>query len=227
MEPRTRKRQRHELEESKHMQMESSITTPLTASKRTRQQTETAEQLQFLQRDVQVELFPRKRKNAKRVPEYPIIIRKVQRSLDEHRRVIWLRFGSLESMDRVWHRAVEVREITGISTSAQYKIIKRWLQHGKQVISLKSLRGRKIKVPEEQRALIASPEWLMNQRHLSLEQRAAFWREELGYEKLSSWSIRQFYLEHGATYRKPQIIYCSKAEREFELKPQPLSLIHT
>ena len=31
------------------------------------------------------------------------------------------------------------------------------------------------------------------------------------------WLIRQIYLEHGATYRKPQIIYRSKAEREVEL----------
>ena len=70
------------------------------------------------------------------------------------------------------------------------------------------------------RALIASPEWLLKQRHLSLAERAAFWREKLQLEKLSAWSIRQFYLEHGATYRKPQIVFCSKAAREMELKHQ-------
>ena len=37
---------------------------------------------------------------------------------------------------------------------------------------------------------------------------------------MSAWSIRQFYLEHGASYRKPQIVYCSKAAREVELKHQ-------
>jgi hypothetical protein len=52
---------------------------------------------------------------------------------------------------------------------------------------------------------------------MSLEQRAAYWREKLQLSKLSPWLIRQIYLEHGATYRKPQIIYRSKAEREVEL----------
>ena len=66
--------------------------------------------------------------------------------------------------------------------------------------------------------MIASPEWLLKQRHLSLAERAAYWREQLNLPKLSAWSIRQYYLEHGTTFRKPQIIYCSKATREFELK---------
>jgi hypothetical protein len=38
--------------------------------------------------------------------------------------------------------------------------------------------------------------------------------------KLSPWLIRQIYIEHGATYRKPQIVYRSKAEREGELLHQ-------
>jgi hypothetical protein len=52
---------------------------------------------------------------------------------------------------------------------------------------------------------------------MSLEQRAAYWKEKLGLPKLSAWLIRQIYIEHGATYRKPQIVYRSKAEREVEL----------
>ena len=52
---------------------------------------------------------------------------------------------------------------------------------------------------------------------MSLEQRAAYWKEKLQLTKLSPWLIRQIYIEHGATYRKPQIIYRSKAEREVEL----------
>ena len=58
----------------------------------------------------------------------------------------------------------------------------------------------------------------MLQRHLSLEQRAAYWKEKLQLPKLSAWLIRQIYIEHGATYRKPQIVYRSKAERESELR---------
>ncbi len=82
------------------------------------------------------------------------------------------------------------------------------------------LRGSKIKIPEDVRAHIASPQQLLMQRHMSLEQRAAYWREKLQLSKLSPWLIRQIYLEHGATYRKPQIIYRSKAEREVELMHQ-------
>ena len=138
---------------------------------------------------------------ARKLPPYPYIIRRVHRSVDEQRRVIWLRFGSLDAMERQWHTATEVKEMTGISTSCQAKIIRRWLERGKQVVSFKCLNGSKIKVSEDMRAMIASPEWLLRQRHLSLEERAAFWKEKLGLQKLSSWSIRQFYLEHGATYR--------------------------
>jgi hypothetical protein len=80
--------------------------------------------------------------------------------------------------------------MTGISTSGQWKIIKRWWERGRQVVSLKCLTGAKIKVAEDIRALIASPEWLLKQRHLSLQERAAFWRDRLQLEKLSAWSIR-------------------------------------
>ena len=86
------------------------------------------------------------------------------------------------------------------------------------MVSFKFLTGAKIKIPEDVRSMIASPEWLLKQRHLSLQERAAFWRDKLQVPKLSAYLIRTIYLEHGATYRKPQIIYCSKAAREMELK---------
>jgi hypothetical protein len=57
-------------------------------------------------------------------------------TLDEHRRVIWLRFGSLDKFERMHYTSKEVFEMTGVKPSTQYMIIKRWLQHGKQVISL-------------------------------------------------------------------------------------------
>ena len=72
--------------------------------------------------------------------------------------MIWLRFGSLEAMERQWHTATQVQAMTGISSSCQAKIIRRWLERGKQVVSFKCLTGSKIKVPEDVRALIASPE---------------------------------------------------------------------
>jgi hypothetical protein len=59
----------------------------------------------FLQEGKQVRLdsWPQKPK-AKQEP-YPVIIKKKFRTLDEYRRVIWLRFQSLTSMDYQWHTA--------------------------------------------------------------------------------------------------------------------------
>ncbi len=61
---------------------------------------------------------------------------------------------------------------------------------GKNIISLKFLTDAKIKVPEDMRAVILSPEWFLKQRHLSLQERAAFWRDKLQLPKLSVWLIR-------------------------------------
>ena len=87
-----------------------------------------AECLKFLDSNESVTLY-KKRKNAKERPSCPIIIHRRNMSLDEHRRVIWLRFGSLESMEEQWHSSSQVFHITGVRPSAQYKIIKRWLEH--------------------------------------------------------------------------------------------------
>lgn len=93
-------------------------------------------------------------------------------TLEEHRRVIWLRFGCLDSMERPWHSSKTVFEMTGVKPSAQYNIIKRWLQHGKQIISLVSQRGPKKMLSYSDRVFIANPRTLMEMRHLSLAQRA-------------------------------------------------------
>jgi hypothetical protein len=45
------------------------------------------------------------------------------------------------------------------------------------------------------------------------------WRENLQLLKLSAWSIKQFYLEYGTTFRITLIVYCSKVVRDIELKP--------
>ena len=115
----------------------------------------------FLSQGKTVQLKKPRRSNESLREPYPFIIRRVKKSIEEQRRVIWLRFGSLETMEKQWHTASQVKEMTGISTSCQWKIIKRWLERGKRVISFKFLTGAKIKVPEDMRAVIASPEWLL------------------------------------------------------------------
>jgi len=88
---------------------------------------------------------------------YPILIRKKFHSLDEQRRVIFLRFGTLENREKIWHTANQVKELTGVSMKTQYGMIRRWVERGFKIVSLLCLRGSKIKISEEDRALIASP----------------------------------------------------------------------
>jgi hypothetical protein len=91
------------------------------------------------------------------------------------------------------------------------------VERGFKIVWLLCLRGSKVKIDEATREMIASPAMLMAQRHMSLHQRAAYWRERLQLPKLSTWLIREIYLEHGASYRKPQVVYKSKNERVEEL----------
>ena len=56
---------------------------PLTQSKATRRQLDIDAQIHFLCQGKNVHLQPPQRKNARKVPPYPIIIRRVHRSLDE------------------------------------------------------------------------------------------------------------------------------------------------
>ena len=163
---------------------------PTTQSKITRAKQEEATQIEFLMEGKQETITPWPRPRKEKPRKYPVLIRKSFRTLDEYRRVIWLRFGSLDSRDKIWHTPKEVKEITGVNYKTQYGMVKRWVERGHKIVSLLCLRGSKIKIDEATRALIASPEQLMLQRHLSLEARAEYWRERLGLEKLSPWLIR-------------------------------------
>jgi hypothetical protein len=60
--------------------------------------------------------------------KYPILIRKSFRTLDEYRRVIWLRFGSLDNRDKIWHTHKEFKEITRVNYKTQYGMVKRWVE---------------------------------------------------------------------------------------------------
>ena len=139
-----------------------------TQSKATRRKVELDTQIAFLQEGKQVRLdsWPRKLK-AQQEP-YPLIIRRKFRTLDEYRRMIWLRFQSLTSMDYQWHTAKQVLEMTGVSYKTQYAMVGRWVERGFKIVSLLCLRGRKVKVDESTREMIASPAMLMAQRHMSL-----------------------------------------------------------
>ena len=73
-------------------------------------------QIAFLQEGFQLKTtapWPSARRSKRET--YAIIFRRRMLTLDEQRRVIWLRFGSLDSMERRWHSAAEVREMTEVS----------------------------------------------------------------------------------------------------------------
>ena len=89
---------------------------------------EIAQQLAFLDRHETV-VLNKVRKNARQLPEYPVIQHRRNLSLEEHRRVIWLRFGSLDSMDTPWHSSKEVFLRTGVRPSTQALAAPRQAHH--------------------------------------------------------------------------------------------------
>ena len=91
---------------------------PLTTSKRTRRRQVVEEQVAFLQMGFQQKPSASWLDNTKKKREsFPVIIRRRSISLDEQRRVIWLRFGSVDSIERRWHTAKEVQDMTGVNYS--------------------------------------------------------------------------------------------------------------
>ncbi len=174
-----------------------------------------ADQLAFLENRDREEVRLHKRKRL-----LPVVRYRREFTLAEHRRVILLRFGSLDSMERAHHTSKEVFHLTGVKPSSQHSIIKRWVLHGFKVISLKHQRGPCKMLSYNDRVYIANPRTLMEQRHLSLEQRAEKLKRELGLPKLSAMTVWRVYQEFGAKYVKPKIVYRSKNERQAELCAQ-------
>ena len=41
--------------------------------------------------------------------------------------MIFLRFGTLEKREKIWHTANQVKKLTGVSMKTQYGMIRRWL----------------------------------------------------------------------------------------------------
>jgi hypothetical protein len=95
--------------------------------KETRSHSDMEKSLSFLEGDDVRPQLKKVRKNARERPSYPVIIKRRELSLDEQRRVIWLRFGSLDSADVQWHRSCDVFKMTGVLPCTQRKLIKRWL----------------------------------------------------------------------------------------------------
>ena len=80
-----------------------------------------AQQLAFLDSKEMIQL------KQQRPPAFQRIKNRRNLSLDEHRRVIWLRFGSLDQFERAHYTSKEVFLMTGVRPSTHYMIIKRWL----------------------------------------------------------------------------------------------------
>ena len=146
-----KKRSRNEFECEAEFHQRDPTVRLLSQSKETRRTATLEKQLQFLESIDVKDPIKRMRKNARERPSYPVIIKRRELSLDEQRRVIWLRFHSLDSADVQWHRSIDVFKMTGVLPCTQRKLIKRWLANNMQVISFKSLRGKQRMLSEAQR----------------------------------------------------------------------------
>ena len=135
-----------------------------------------ADQLAFLESHDQI-VLNKVRKNASKLPRCPLIKRRRELTAEEQKRVLWLRFRSLDSMDEPWHTSKEVFHLTGVRPSAQYNLIKRWLLNGKRVILFKYRRGPNKMLSYNDRVYIANPRTLMEMRDLNLIERAQALKE--------------------------------------------------
>jgi hypothetical protein len=98
-----KKRRRNEFESSIEFHQRDPQQRLLASSKETRGQRDIEKSLAFLEAGDAKALIVKVRRNARERPSFPVIIKRRELSLDEQRRVIWLRFGSLESADVQWH----------------------------------------------------------------------------------------------------------------------------
>ena len=58
-------------------------------------------------------------------------------TIEEHRRVIWLRFGTLDNRDCIRFTSKVVFQMTGVRPSSQNNIIRRWERHNFKVVEMK------------------------------------------------------------------------------------------
>ena len=132
-------------------------------------------------------------------------------SLSTQALVIFLRFGTIKSDRKVWLSPKEVLLRTGVRTSAQSNIIRRWRQRGYVVTSHLKHRGRKRMLTQNQINYLKYPKVLQEWSHLSLEERAVRMREKFDLPRLSANTLRDYYHRSKVQYRKPQFIYAQKA----------------
>ena len=206
-----KKRPRAEISQSFLSQQEMQYFEPRRTREQIRRVDTIAEQLRFLESHEMVALKHDKHRAL------PSIKYRRNFTLNEQRCVIFLRFGSLDSMERAHHTSKEVFQQTGVKPSAQYMMIKRWIQNGMRVVSRVSQRGPGKMLSYSDRVYIANPKTLMTQRHLSLAQRAEVLRRDMNLPNLSAMTVWRVYQELGAKFIKPKIVYRSKNERQKEL----------
>ena len=114
-------------------------------------------------------------------------------SLSTQALVIFLRFGTIHNDRKTWLSPQEVLLRTGVRTSAQSNIIRRWRQRGYVITSQLKNRGRKRMLTWQQVNYLKNPKILQEWSHLSLEERAARMREKFDLPKLSASTLRDYY----------------------------------
>ena len=63
-------------------------------------------------------------------------------TVEEQALVVFLRFGSLNSVSKIWMTYTEISKRTGVKIPSQLSIIKRWRRRGFVIYNLKNKGGR-------------------------------------------------------------------------------------
>ena len=84
------------------------------------------------------------------------------------RKVLYLRFGSLEDISCQIRTPTTVFKMTGVKLSTQYMMIKRWLERGKRIVSMVGTKPKARMLNYDQEAYLANPETLESMRHMGL-----------------------------------------------------------
>ena len=145
-------------------------------------------------------------------------------SLEMQALVIFLRFGSLNSDEKIWMRPTEVLKRTKVSMKTQWSIIKRWKERGFLIMRPKR-EGPKEMLNNDQLDWLTSPETLNEMSHLSLRKRAEMVKAKFGMSKFNHKTLRSYYLKYQVKFKRPDYKYYRTIAENEELKEKQMVFV--
>ena len=125
--------------------------------------------------------------------------------------VVFLRYGSIQNFNRVWHRWCEIVTLTGIFESTAREMVLRFHRNGNSPYSDTSRKGRKPNpLPEDIRQYLFDS--LYDMRFLSLKQRSQQIASRFNFPM--DWSrLRAEYHRMGVTYQPCKTVFKAATKR--------------